>query len=140
LASELGEEFLVRQETESTTDDLLELGLRLIPFLLTHNGEADAVDLLLELESISSIIPHVDNNTYARVCLYMVSCVNLLVPPDDKEFLKTARQIYRKHGKFTESMTLALRLQDLDMIKEDFETPTNPLVVSLYFRPYEKLK
>lgn len=126
LASELGEEFLVRQETSDSTDDLLTLGLRLVPFLLSHNGEADAVDLLLELESISSIIPHVDANTYARVCLYMVSCVNLLVPPDDKEFLKTARQIYRKHGKFTESITLALRLQDMEMVKEDFEAPSNP--------------
>ena len=128
LASELGEEYLARQTTAEATDDLIQLGLRLVPFLLTHNGEADAVDLLLELESIPEIIPHVDDNTYARVCLYMVSCVNLLVPPDDKEFLKTARKIYRKHGKFTESITLALRLQDMDLVKEDFEAPTNPSV------------
>ncbi|KDE04534.1 26S proteasome regulatory subunit N1 [Microbotryum lychnidis-dioicae p1A1 Lamole] len=129
LAAELGEEYLARQNDESSTestDDLLQLGLRLVPFLLTHNGEADAVDLLLELESIPSIVPHVDKDTYARVCLYMVSCVNLLISPDDQLFLKTAREIYRKHGKYTESIALSLKLQDMDLIKEDFESPTNP--------------
>lgn len=128
LAAELGEEYLIRQTTTSSTSELLTLGLRLVPFLLTHNGEADAVDLLLELEAIADIIPHVDDNTYARVCLYMVSCVSLLPPPDDKEFLKTARDIYRKHGKYTESLTLALKLQDMELIKEDFESPKNPCV------------
>ncbi|SCV69211.1 BQ2448_2231 [Microbotryum intermedium] len=129
LAAELGEEYLARQNDDSlteSTDELLQLGLRLVPFLLTHNGEADAVDLLLELESIPSIVPHVDKDTYARVCLYMVSCVNLLVSPDDQLFLKTAREIYRKHGKYTESIALSLKLQDMDLIKEDFESPTNP--------------
>lgn len=133
MAAEIGEEFLARQTDEKSTDDLLALGLRLVPFLLTHNGEADAVDLLLELESIESIIPHVDADTYARVCLYMVSCVSLLIPPDDQRFLKTAREIYRKHQKYTESLTLALRLQDMDLIKEDFEAPENEWVSAADF-------
>ncbi|KAI5477625.1 26S proteasome regulatory subunit [Pseudohyphozyma bogoriensis] len=132
LAAELGEEFIQRQtaatedNTTADTSDLVSLGLRLIPFFLTHNGEADAVDLLLELESISAIIPHVDENTYARVCLYMVSCVSLLPPPDDVQFLETAREIYRKHAKYTEALTLSLRLQDKEGIQKDFEAPKNP--------------
>lgn len=135
LAAEIGEEFLVRTTAGASTADLLALGLRLVPFLLTHNGEADAVDLLLELESIASIIPHVDDNTYARVCLYMVSCVNLLAPPDDRDFLKTAREIYRKHAKYTESLTLSLKLQDPVLIQEDFDSPKNPCAPPLR-RPF----
>ncbi|GAA5942710.1 proteasome regulatory particle base subunit RPN1 [Sporobolomyces koalae] len=126
LAAEIGEEYIVRQEKSESTDDLLALGLRLVPFLLSHNGEADAVDLLLELEAIREIIAFVDSNNYPRVCLYMVSCVNLLPPPDDVEFLKTAREIYRKHQRYTEALTLSIRLQDQDAIKEDFEAPVNP--------------
>jgi 26S proteasome regulatory subunit N1 len=80
----------------------------------------------LELESISSIIPFVDANNYQRVCLYMVSCVSLLVPPDDKEFLKTAREIYRKNERVTESLVLSIRLHDPQAIKEDFESAKNP--------------
>ena len=47
--------------------------------------------------------------------------MNLLVPPDDVQFLRTAHQIYRDHGKYTEAVTLAIRLGDYKLIKEDFE-------------------
>ncbi|GAA5826816.1 hypothetical protein JCM11251_002904 [Rhodosporidiobolus azoricus] len=126
LAAELGEEYDVRLAAEEDTADLLALGLRLVPFLVSHNGEADAVDLLLELEAIEEIIPHVDANTYPRVCLYMVSTVNYLTPPDDVRVLKTAREIYKKQNRYTEAITLAVRLQDQELIKEDFDAPTNP--------------
>lgn len=126
LAAELGEEYAVCRQEERSVDDLVALGLRLVPFLLTHNAESDAVDLLLELESISKIIDHVDANTYQRVCLYMVSMVYYLTPPDDLDFLKTAHEIYKRHNCYTEALTLALRLQDATMIQEDFDAPTNP--------------
>ncbi|GAA5878862.1 hypothetical protein JCM8547_001492 [Rhodosporidiobolus lusitaniae] len=128
LAAELGEEYDARRAAGESTADLLALGLRLVPFLLSHNGEADAVDLLLELEAIEEIVQHVDSNTYPRVCLYMVSTVNYLTPPDDVRVLKTAREIYKKHKRFTEAITLSLRLQDQVLIKEDFDAPTNPVM------------
>ncbi|GAA98981.1 uncharacterized protein L969DRAFT_89035 [Mixia osmundae IAM 14324] len=109
--------------TTTDTKELEDLALKLVPFFLSHNGEADAVDLLLEIESIEQIVPFVDENTYARVCLYMVSCVNLLVPPDDRQFLRSARDIYRKQGRWTEALTLAIRLNDRDAIRADFNGP-----------------
>ncbi len=77
------------QRPLKTRDELLSLALELIPFFLTHNAEADAVDLLLELESIESIEKFLDGNVseeedktvamrhdredrYRRVCVYMV--------------------------------------------------------------------
>lgn len=125
LAAELGEEYNARSLEEKNTDELLELALQVVPFSLTHNAEADAVDLLLELEAIDKLPQFVDKDTYARVCLYMVSCVNLLVPPDDSMFLRTAHEIYRKHERYTEAMTLALRLGDKHLIRSDFEAPKN---------------
>lgn len=138
LAAEIEEEYAVRNEepvegeasssskkAKYTAEELNELALRLVPFLLSHNGEADAVDLLLELESIHSIIPFVDENTYTRVCLYMTSCVNLLVPPDDREFLKCARSIYRKFEKYSQAIVCSLRLGDTELIKEDLASPKN---------------
>ena len=126
LASELGDEYNARSQDGKPADELLELALQVVPFSLTHNAEADAVDLLLELEAIDKLPQFVDKDTYARVCLYMVSCVNLLVPPDDAMFLRTAHEIYRKHGRYTEAMTLALRLGDQHLIRSDFEAPKNP--------------
>lgn len=96
LAAELGEEYLllsapsqedldeedaVVKDTETTgekrtppaKETLLALAMDVLPFFLKHNAEADAVDLLLELEAIEKIVDHVDKDTYKRVCLYMVS-------------------------------------------------------------------
>ncbi|SNX83793.1 probable RPN1 - 26S proteasome regulatory subunit [Melanopsichium pennsylvanicum] len=128
LASELGEEYDARSQEANNTDELLDLALQVVPFSLTHNAEADAVDLLLELEAIDKLPQFVDKDTYARVCLYMVSCVNLLVPPDDAMFLRTAHEIYHKHERYTEAMSLALRLNDKHLIRSDFEAPKNPIM------------
>ncbi|KAG5463468.1 MAG: hypothetical protein BJ554DRAFT_7255 [Olpidium bornovanus] len=73
LAMEIGEEY--NQHLEKDTEQpayLLELALHIVPFFLQHNAEADAVDLLMELEAIDRLPAHIDKNTYKRVCLYML--------------------------------------------------------------------
>src|SRR4051794_19449828 len=72
LSTEIGQEYVYRTEKELVTDDLMTLALEIVPFFLKHNAEADAVDLLLELEAIDQLPQYVDEDTYARVCLYMV--------------------------------------------------------------------
>ncbi|KAG1181581.1 hypothetical protein G6F36_009786 [Rhizopus arrhizus] len=121
LSSEIMQEYQARLESDQSTKELIDLALEIVPFFLKHNAEADAVDLLLEVESIDQLVQFVDKNTYERVCLYMVSCVNLLAPPDDLEFLKTARAIYRQQEKYAQALNLAIRIGSMDLIKEDFE-------------------
>lgn len=77
LALEIGTVFNKRQEEEEDTKDLVDLALSLIPYFLSHNAEADAVDLLSELEMIEELPQYLDENTYARACLYMVRYVFL---------------------------------------------------------------
>lgn len=92
IAAELGEEFTIReQEPEpsspvtadtatdnkntklpGTIDDLRSLAKDCAVFLLSHNAEPDAVDLLEELEIVDEIASLVDENTYGRVCQYMI--------------------------------------------------------------------
>lgn len=72
LAAELGSEFTSRQEERGDIGELRDLGVVCAKFLLAHNAEPDAVDLLEELEFISKLTDLVDENIYARVCQYMV--------------------------------------------------------------------
>lgn len=89
LSAELGEEFTAREEESlrqpastqedqpktqlpGTTDDLRELARQCAKFLLSHNAEPDAVDLFEEMEIIGDIANLVDENTYGRVCQYMI--------------------------------------------------------------------
>lgn len=129
LALEIGEAY---QESLGANDDytnrLVKLSLQIVPFFLKHNAEADAVDLLLEVESIEKLPQYLDDSTYARVCLYMVSCVPLLAPPDDTAFLQTAYSIYLAHNQLTQALTLAIKLDDELLIKQIFEATDDVLI------------
>ena len=58
---------------------------------------------------------------------YLGSCVNLLpLPQDDIAFLRTAHQIYIKYLRLPEALSLAIRLGDRELIREDFNAPANP--------------
>ncbi|KAF2180021.1 26S proteasome regulatory complex, non-ATPase subcomplex, Rpn1 subunit [Zopfia rhizophila CBS 207.26] len=122
LALEIGKEFQTRLNDDKSTDDITDLALTLVPFFLKHNAEADAVDILSELEMIDAIEQYLDENTYSRVCLYMVSTVPLLTYPDNDKFLRTAYQIYRKYNQYTQAIVLAIRLNDRDLIEETFNS------------------
>ncbi|KAF6809766.1 26s proteasome regulatory subunit [Colletotrichum sojae] len=126
LALEIGEVYAKRLYADEPTKDLVDLALILVPLFLQSNAEADAVDLMSELEIIDQIPNYLDENTYGRVCLYMVSMVNLLTYPDNEVFLKTAHNIYLKYKEYTQAMTLAIRLNDLELIHDDFEEAKDP--------------
>ncbi|CAX45590.1 26S proteasome regulatory subunit, putative [Candida dubliniensis CD36] len=126
LALEIGESF---QENlgvdEELVSKLVKLALQIVPFFLKHNAEADAVDLLLEIECIDKLPQFVDENTFARVCLYVTSCVPYLAPPDDISFLNTAYSIYLSHNQLTQALTLAIKLDDNELIKQVFDSTTD---------------
>ncbi|KAJ7145355.1 armadillo-type protein [Mycena crocata] len=149
LAAELGDEFTAQEQAAvedtpvaeagkeetaaptkpiGTIEQLRALAKECSVFLIAHNAEPDAVDLLQDLEIIDEIAELVDDNTYTRVCQYMIRCVNLLPPPDDIAFLRTAHKIYVKHSKFPEALALAIRLGDPELIRNDFNAPGNPLM------------
>ena len=120
LALEIGAMYQKRLDEEQDTQDLTDLTLALVPFYLSHNAEADAVDILSELEMIEKIKEFLDENTYSRVCLYMVSMVPLLTYPDNDRFVRTAHDIYLQYKQLAQAISLAIRLNDMELIKSDF--------------------
>ncbi|KAF7797058.1 hypothetical protein EIP86_008250 [Pleurotus ostreatoroseus] len=111
-----------------TLEDKRSLALECATFLLHHNAEPDAVDLLQELDIVAKIVDLIDENTYGRVCQYILACVDLLPGPDDVAFLRTAHAIYAKQQKFPEALAIAIRLNDPALVREDFRAPGNPLM------------
>lgn len=121
LALEIGIVHNKRISADESTTELVDLALVLVPLFLKTNAEADAVDLMSELEIIDELAQFVDEDTYARVCLYMVSMVNLLTYPDNEQFLRVAHSIYKKYNQHTQAMVLAIRLNDQDLIQADLD-------------------
>ncbi|KAL2158988.1 hypothetical protein VTH06DRAFT_3019 [Thermothelomyces fergusii] len=126
LALEIGEVYAKRIAADEPTTDLVDLALILVPLFLKSNQEADAVDLMSELEIIEELPRFVDENTYGRVCLYMVSMVNLLTYPDNEQFLRVAHGIYKTYKQYTQAMVLAIRLNDHELISSDFNDAPDP--------------
>ncbi|CAF9903448.1 MAG: proteasome regulatory particle base subunit [Gomphillus americanus] len=122
LALEIGQDYQRRTTEEEDTEELVTLAESLIPYFLKHNAEADAVDLLSEIERIEDIPKYLDEDTYQRVCLYMVSTVSVIPYPEDQEYLKTAHEIYKQYKQLPQAMTLAIRLNDLDLIHQDMDS------------------
>ncbi|KAI9801740.1 MAG: proteasome regulatory particle base subunit [Sarcosagium campestre] len=122
LALEIGQEYQKRLAQDEPYQNLIDLALTIVPFFLSHNAEADAVDILSELEMIEEIPKFLDENTYQRVCLYMGSMVNLLTYPEDQQVLRTAHDIYKQYNKLAQAMVLAIRLNDMELIQADFNS------------------
>ncbi|PHH80781.1 hypothetical protein CDD82_1509 [Ophiocordyceps australis] len=125
LALQIGEVYTKRVVAEEGVKDLIDLALLLVPIFIKSNAEADAVDLMSELEIIEQISNFVDENTYSRVCLYMVSMVNLLTYPDNETFLRTAHKIYVEYKQFSQALILAIRLRDFELMRADLDEPQN---------------
>ncbi|KAL2262671.1 hypothetical protein VTK26DRAFT_493 [Humicola hyalothermophila] len=126
LALEIGEVYGKRVTADEPTTDLVDLAMILVPLFLKSNQEADAVDLMSELEIIEELPKFVDENTYGRVCLYMVSMVNLLTYPENEQFLRVAHSIYKTYKQYTQAMVLAIRLNDYELIEADFHEAPDP--------------
>ena len=91
-----------------------------IPFHMKHNAEPEAVDLLIEVERLDLLAPHVNEGNYARTCLYLFSCSSYLPEPEDSEVLKVAHEIFLKVGKLTDAMRVACRLGLQDYMEKTF--------------------
>jgi 26S proteasome regulatory subunit N1 len=52
LCLEIGDEFGDREDKNLPVDDLVKLSLDLVAFLVNHNAEPDACDLLIEIEQV----------------------------------------------------------------------------------------
>ena len=57
--------------TEQRRARLVALSAQLVAYLMEHNAEAEACDLLMEIERLDLLQQHVSKDTYQRVCLYL---------------------------------------------------------------------
>ena len=52
-------------------DKLLDMVYQIVPYLMQHNAEAEACDVLMETERLDLLQQYVDQTAFPRVCLYL---------------------------------------------------------------------
>ncbi|CAM9201393.1 unnamed protein product [Chrysoparadoxa australica] len=131
LAGEIGQEYTARvtavvpegqedgMQTEPEVQDLMALVDEIVPFHLQHNAEAEAIDLLVEVQCLKKLLDltYVDEKNYHRICLYLLRMADYMADPDDlSEMMAVAFELYRKQSKFCDALRVALRMDDLTRV------------------------
>jgi hypothetical protein len=94
LAGEIGQEYTARTLKGADPDDdepfkdLLSMVDVIVPFHVAHHAEAEAIDLLIEVQRLKKILElkegeGIDEKNYKRVCLYLVKTADFMSDPDD---------------------------------------------------------
>ncbi|KAI8488617.1 26S proteasome non-ATPase regulatory subunit 2 [Branchiostoma belcheri] len=129
LASEIATEWQeVGEDDTSRRDQLITLAKEIVPYNMQHNAEADACDLLMEIERLDLLENYVDESMYQRVCLYLTRCVEYVPEPEDAVLLRTALNIFRKFNRYPEALRCAVKLNDTELVKDIFTTCKRGLV------------
>lgn len=119
LAGEVASEWNAESVSCERKDQLTLLVEEMVPYHMKHNAEAEAADLLMEIERLDLLDSHVtDEETCSRVCLYLTSCVSYVPHPENTNLLKAAARILLKFNKYPEALRLAMQLQDITQIKD----------------------
>lgn len=114
------------EDSDTANADLISLCKVILPFHLGHNADAEAVDLLVEVQQLPLLLEEtskVDETNYRRICLYLLRSADFMADPEDlKEILTTSYTIYTRQGALVDALRVALRMcdhgDDMEKIKE----------------------
>ena len=121
LSGEISQEFVQRKTSSppKETDDLITLVDVIVPFQMTHNGETEAVDLLLEVNELEKLVQYVDKSNYERVCLYLLRFGEFLIALEDLEtVMGVAFKLYTQMGAYSDALRVAMRINNLSLVQE----------------------
>ncbi|KAJ9574000.1 hypothetical protein L9F63_008597, partial [Diploptera punctata] len=121
LAGEIAGEW-----ADMTTDDealrvkLVGLARQIVPYNMAHNAEAEACDLLMEIERLDLLEQYVDESAFPRVCLYLTSCVPYVPDPENTTLLQAALRLFKRFNQYPQALRVAMQLNDMQLIEEIF--------------------
>lgn len=107
---------------------LMKMVENIVPYLMSHNAEAEACDCLMDINHLELIERYVSDSTYSRVCLYLTRCYDFVPEPEDKTIMTCALSIYKKYQQYVDAMMCALRMNERTLIEEVFNDCLDPLV------------
>jgi len=136
LASEISQEWQelfgkeldgksVKEDVEASKASLAKLIGDIVPYLMHHNAEAEACDLLMEVDKIPELEQYVEQSAYPRVCLYLRSCVPYVPHPENDELLHASLNIYRKFNQYSDALLVAIQINDPALIQDVYHSCTD---------------
>ncbi|EAN96983.1 26S proteasome regulatory non-ATPase subunit, putative, partial [Trypanosoma cruzi] len=94
---------------------------QIVSYMVSHQDEPTAVDLLMEVEDMNAILPLTDSHNYRRIASYLAAVSKYLTRPMDTAALRVVYDIYVKMESYNEALLVALQLGDRGLVKGLFE-------------------
>ncbi|CAH0564060.1 unnamed protein product [Brassicogethes aeneus] len=101
---------------------LMPLVKDIIEFNCGHHAEIQACDLLMEIDKLNMLPEYLNQSTYPRVCLYLMSCTKYVDDVERSKIMKLICHEYLKFGEYSRSLITAILMNDDDMANTIFET------------------
>ena len=164
LAGEIGQEYNARvlagadPDDDAAFADLLGMVNVIVPFNVEHNAEAEAIDLLIEVQRLKNVLKldSIDDKNFRRICLYLIKTADFMSDPDDyavsvspftsihrdfvamanffaqsflsQEVLEAAYELFLKQSQYYDALRVALRMGREDSIPELMSQCSEPLM------------
>ncbi|XP_011889862.1 PREDICTED: 26S proteasome non-ATPase regulatory subunit 2 isoform X2 [Cercocebus atys] len=120
LAGEVAKEWQELDDAEKVQrEPLLTLVKEIVPYNMAHNAEHEACDLLMEIEQVDMLEKDIDENAYAKVCLYLTRVVQ-----------KQMAFMLGRHGVFLELSEDVEEYEDLTEIMSNVQLNSNFLALA----------
>ena len=130
LAGQVGKEYENRVEKDEATEDINQLVDQIIPEFINHNEEPEAVDLLLEVERLDSLIDFTTENNFERVCIYLSTCAAYAADTEEMQHsLGTTFKIYSKFKRYPDALRVAQKMNNMDLIGEVMKECKDPITL-----------
>ena len=129
LCSDIGKEYDTRLEKGEPVNELLDLVKMFAPYLIKQHCENDAIDLLIEVESLNEIKNFINENNYKKICLYLLSISNYSADTDEyRSTLELVYNIYfEKFHQYIDALRVAIKIGNPLYIKQTFIKSEDPI-------------
>ena len=108
MSGQIGKEYYNKVELGESPDDLMKLVDVIVPEFINHNEEPEAVDLMMETESLKKLSSFCNKNNFDRVCRYLLSCSQYAADTEEMvQSYTTAYEIYIQQGVFSDALRVA---------------------------------
>lgn len=112
LAGHVGEEWKERVSKSESTDYLNTFVDQIVEFMVLHQDDPSAIDLLVEIDDISRLTKHVEESNYKRVASYLEAIRKYLTRPSDTKVVQTAFNIYVMMKNYSAAASVGIQLSD----------------------------
>ena len=89
----------------------------IVHFDMTHNAEADACDLLMEVDQLELLPSLVSEDSFERVCLYLLKCSYYVADTEELEkILGVTYDIYLKCEQLCDALRVAIKMDNKSLM------------------------